>query len=79
MEGVFYGVNGIKIGERMCVTKKNAVRVAKSVAGWRKQKKQCVAENVAWRAGAKKKKTRDKALNQKRKIINLKSKINTKF
>ena len=61
----------------MCVTKKNAVRVAKSVAGGRKQKKQCVAENVAWRAGAKK--TRDKTLNQKRKIINLKFKINTKF
>ena len=47
----------------MCVTKKNAVRVAKSVAGGRKKQK----------------KMRDKTLNQKRKIINLKSKINTKF
>ena len=34
---------------------------------------------MAWQASANKKKMRDKALNQKRKIINLKFKINTKF
>ena len=43
--------------------KNNAVRVAENVVGGRKKQK----------------KTRDKALNQKRKIINLKFKINTKF
>lgn len=54
VEGAFYGANGIKTGELMCVTKKNAMRVAfKWLGTWVCEQKQKNAWHawVVWLVG----------------------------